>query len=95
MLELSKCFEFIMNQMIRSSYRPPYFYINRGPYELVYEPFYAGFKEVVHKVVILKCKTKIYLVIFGLENKSPMFWILSQVTLKSKDRFVASMRQKT
>jgi hypothetical protein len=25
-----------------------------GPYGTVYEPFYAGFKEVVHKVVITK-----------------------------------------
>ena len=32
--------------LIRSSYRPPYFYINRGPYEPLYESFHAGFEEI-------------------------------------------------
>jgi hypothetical protein len=34
-----------MNQMIRSSYRPPYFYINRGPDGTEFEPFIRRFKD--------------------------------------------------
>ena len=57
--------------------------------------FLQDLKKLSLKFLLLNCKNKIYLLIFGLEYKSLIFRILSQITLKSKDIFVSGIRRKT